>query len=152
MNNVAISQYYERNAMALTISFLIASLATIGRTSLMETFTSLVLYNIMWPIPYFASLRIFYKGSVAQAVFDDFGLTYIYTFAGFFGVTYSIFLNRKYDSEQRDSIPSKTSTIMSIFGTTIVFCTIPSAGLMPPASSTFPSNRFNIGVLNIFFS
>lgn len=33
MNNVAMSQYYQRNAMAMTISFLIASLATIGRTN-----------------------------------------------------------------------------------------------------------------------
>jgi len=33
MNNVAMSQYNQRNAMAMTISFLIASLATIGRTN-----------------------------------------------------------------------------------------------------------------------
>lgn len=107
----------------------------------------------MWPIPYFANLRIYYTQSLTpKTVFDDFGLTYIYTFAGFFGITYSMFLNRKYEADQVESIPSKTSTVLSIFGTTIVFCTIPSTGLMPPLTSVIPTNRFNIGVLNIFFS
>lgn len=96
MNNVYLSQYYFRNAMALTISFLISNLATIGRTSFFELFTSLVIYNIMWPVPYFASLRLYYTTFSSRTVFDDFGLTYIYTFAAFFGITYSMFLNKSY--------------------------------------------------------
>lgn len=152
MNNVYLSQFYFRNSMALTISFLIGSLATIGRTSFFELFISLVVYNIMWPIPYFANLRILYTSYTPRTVFDDFGLTYVYTFAGFFGITYSMFLNRKHDLNNVNSTPSKSSTILAILGTTLVFCTIPSTIPLPPASTSFPTTRFNIGVLNVFFS
>lgn len=137
----------------MTISYLLSCLATIGRQDLFETFMSLVVYNIIWPIPFYCNLKLYYNNlSFPQNAFDDFGLTFIYTFAGFFGVIYSIFLNKKYDKTNIYTLPSKVSTIMSIFGTTIVFCTIPSTVLINPVNSSIPASRYNIGVLNVFFS
>jgi hypothetical protein len=107
----------------------------------------------MWPIPLYCNLRLYYMNLPSpQNAFDDFGLTFIYTFAGFFGVVYSIFLNRKYDETKANTLPSKVSTIMSIFGTTIVFCTIPATVLINPINTSIPASRYNIGVLNVFFS
>ena len=168
----------ERSTIAMTISYLISCLATIGRMDLFDTFVSLIMYNIMWPIPFYCNMRLFYKDLPSpQNVFDDFGLTFIYTFAGFFGLVYSIFLNRRYDETKANTMPSKVSSILSIFGTTIVFCTIPSTVLIQPVNTittttnTTPVlqyfsarvlqnsstlvlqiNRFNVGVLNVFFS
>lgn len=108
----------------------------------------------MWPIPFYCNMKLYYEDLQApRMAFDDFGLTYIYTFAGFFGLVYSIFLNKKYSDDVVIATPSKTSTILSIFGTTIVFCTLPATVLLNPiaAANSF-SNRINIGVLNIFFS
>lgn len=91
------STIYQRNAIAMTISFLISCLATIGKTGLFEIFTSLIVFNVMWPIPFYCNMKLYYRDLEApRMAFDDFGLTYIYTFAGFFGFIYSIFLNRKY--------------------------------------------------------
>lgn len=43
--------------------------------------------------------------------------------------------------------------IYSILGTTIVFCTQPAIAFLFPVSSTNPSaNRYNVGVLNMYFS
>ncbi len=143
----------ERSTIAMTISYLVSCLATIGRMDLFDTFVSLIMYNIMWPIPFYCNMRLYYRNLPSpQNVFDDFGLTFIYTFAGFFGLVYSIFLNRKYDETKTNTMPSKVSSIMSIFGTTIVFCTIPSTVLIQPVNATTGINRFNVGVLNVFFS
>lgn len=137
----------------MTISYLISCLATIGRMDLFDTFVSLIVYNIMWPIPYFCNMRLYYRDLPSpQNVLDDFGLTFIYTFAGFFGLVYSIFLNRRYDQTKANSAPSKESSILSIFGATIVFCVIPSTVLIQPISVSIPSARFNVGVLNVFYS
>lgn len=139
--------------MAMTISYLISCLATIGRVDLFDSFISLIIYNIFWPIPLYCNLRVYYKSLPSpQNAFDDFGLTFIYTFAAFFGIVYSIFLNRKYDKSRSNTLPSKVSTVMAIFGTTIVFCTIPSSVLISPISSNTLANRYNVGVLNIFYS
>lgn len=140
--------------MAMTLSYLISCLATIGRLDLFDSFMSLIIFNIFWPIPLYCNLRLYYRELPSpQNVFDDFGLTFIYTFAAFFGIIYSIFLNRKYDETKANTLPSKVSTIMSIFGTTIVFCTIPSTVLITPINSTIASaNRYNVGVLNVFYS
>lgn len=137
----------------MTISYLLSCLATIGRQDLFETFSSLIIFNVMWPIPFYCNLRLYYRELPSpQNVFDDFGLTFIYTFAGFFGLIYSIFLNRKYDETKVNTLPSKVSTIMSIFGATIVFCTIPSTVLINPVNTSIPASRYNVGVLNVFFS
>jgi hypothetical protein len=155
LNGVFINTIIERGAIAMTISYLISCLATIGRMDLFDTFISLIVYNIMWPIPYYCNLRLYYKDLPSpQNVFDDFGLTFIYTFAGFFGLIYSIFLNRRYDQTKANTIPSKESAILSIFGTTIVFCVIPSTALIQPISNSVSilSTRFNVGVLNVFYS
>jgi len=99
-------------------------------------------------------LKLYYRDlPVPQKAFDDFGLTYIYVFAGFFGLLYSVFLGKGYKGLHHSAVPSKSSTMLSIFGTTIVFCTLPATVLLHPVSfSSFNSNRLNIGVLNIFFS
>lgn len=140
----------------MTISYLISCLATIGRIDLFDSFVSLIIYNIFWPIPLYCNLRLYYRDLPApQNVYDDFGLTFVYTFAAFFGVVYSVFLNRKYGNQQQhaNTLPSKVSTIMTIFGTTIVFCTIPSTVLISPINtSTTLANRYNVGVLNVFYS
>lgn len=139
--------------MALTISYLISCLATIGRVGLFDSFISLIIYNIFWPIPLYCNLKVYYRDLPSpQNAFDDFGLTFIYTFAAFFGIVYSIFLNRKYDRSITNTLPSKVSTVMAIFGTTIVFCTIPSTVLISPLSSNTLANRYNVGVLNVFYS
>jgi len=137
----------------MTISYLISCLATIGKLDFFDTFVSLILYNIMWPIPFYCNMRLYYNDLPSpQNAFDDFGLTYIYTFAGFFGLIYSIFLNKKYDEKKVNTLPSKVSSILSIFGTTIVFCTLPATVLLFPVNTTTPSSRYNVGVLNVFFS
>jgi hypothetical protein len=137
----------------MTISYLISCLATIGRLDLFDTFISLIIYNIMWPIPFYCNLRLYYKDLPSpRNAFDDFGLTFIYTFAGFFGLIYSLFLNRKYDINKTNTLPSKASAILSIFGTTIVFCTLPSTVLINPVNTAITAARYNIGVLNVFFS
>lgn len=137
----------------MTISYLISCLGTIGRLDLFDSFMSLIIFNIFWPIPLYCNLRLYYKDLAApQNAFDDFGLTFIYTFAAFFGIVYSVFLNRKYDENKTNTLPSKVSVIMAIFGTTIVFCTIPSTVLISPLGSNTTANRFNVGVLNIFYS
>jgi hypothetical protein len=91
--NIELSTVSERNSVDMTISFLIASLGFIGRAGLFESFFALVIYNIMWPIPFYVNIRFFTNDIKGALAFDDFGLTYIYTFAAVFGITYSIFLN-----------------------------------------------------------
>jgi len=153
LTGVYISVIIERSTIAMTISYLISCLATIGRLDLWDTFVSLIIYNIMWPIPFYCNMRLYYNDLTApQNAWDDFGLTYIYTFAGFFGLVYSIFLNRKYDETKVNTAPSKVSSIFSIFGTTVVFCTLPATVLLQPVNTTTSSSRYNIGVLNVFFS
>jgi hypothetical protein len=78
----------------MTISYLISCLGFIGRAGLFETFMSLVVYNVMWPVPLYCNIKIYMDNLGLSAVaFDDAGLTYIYTFAAFFGVVYGILLN-----------------------------------------------------------
>ena len=90
---IELSTFSERNSIDMTISFLIAALGFVGRAGLFESFFALVIYNIMWPIPFYVNIRFFSRNLTGQIAFDDFGLTYIYTFAAIFGLVYSIFLN-----------------------------------------------------------
>ena len=88
------SIFLERNSMAMTISFMIAMIGTIGRMGIWEWFGAVLVYNVVWPIPFYINVKLFLgDGPDSQQSFDDFGLTYIYTFAAFFGIVYSIFLN-----------------------------------------------------------
>lgn len=148
------SVFLERNAAAMTISYLIASLATIGRTGIFEVFTSLIVYNVMWPVPFYCNIKIFYEnGPSSQQAFDDFGLTYIYTFAAFFGVVYSLMLNLRKNTSLLSSYPSKTSSILCILGTTLVFCTLPSTAMLFPFANVVSNGQlYNTGVLNVFFA
>ena len=57
-NSVFMSVIYQRNAMAMTISYLLSCLATIGRKGLFEIFISLLAFNIMWPIPYYVNMKL----------------------------------------------------------------------------------------------
>jgi hypothetical protein len=90
---VKLSSMMISNAATMTISYLIAALAFVGRAGIFEIFTSLLVFNVMWPVSFFVNLKIYLNDMPNQLAFDDFGLTYVYTFAAIFGIFYSIFLN-----------------------------------------------------------
>lgn len=139
--------------MAMTISYLISCLATIGRTGAYEIFTSLLVYNIIWPFAFFWNMKIYYQEATpALRIFDDFGLTHIYTFAAFFGIVYSFILNRKPSENVDRACPSRFSSIMSIFGSTLVFCTVPTTIYLFPIHPATDNGRYNVGILNVYFA
>lgn len=78
----------------MTISFMVSMVGTIGRMGIWEWFVAVLVYNVAWPIPFYINIKLFLgDGPASKQSFDDFGLTYIYAFAAFFGIVYSIFLN-----------------------------------------------------------
>lgn len=113
----------------MTISYLVAMLATVGRMGLFEIIASLVIYNIMWPVAFYVNLKMAIQQSPNAAIFDDLGTNYIFTFGAIFGIVYSIFLNCRPGSNGIvDALTSKTSTILSLLGTSFVFLSLPWMG------------------------
>jgi hypothetical protein len=87
------------------------------------------------------------------SLFDDFGLTYIYTFAAFFGLMYGILLNVKgRQSNVGMATTSSASLIMSIFGATIVFATLPTTIFLFPILGNESSERYNSGFFNMYLA
>jgi hypothetical protein len=86
----------------------------------------LVVYNIVWPIPYFCNLKIAYQRSPNAAIWDDMGTNYIFAFAAVFGITYSIFLGmRPNNNGLKYAKTSKTASILSLLGTGFAFVSLP---------------------------
>ena len=99
-----------RTSLLSSVSFLTFMTSVIGRLSVTELFSSLLIFQYLWNMTY--SLLIYlclFKDFNADEYhspyyFDAYGGTFIYVFAAFFGLSYSCFIkNIRFPSNNKNN-------------------------------------------------
>ena len=117
-----------RTSFLSCISILTLCTAVIGRISLANLVQIVSIFQITWNLNY--SLLIFMATSRrdfnpddyhSPLFFDAFGSTFVYLFAGFFGITYSCLLGAKLPSHHFRNMNSRFSLTISLMGTGFIF-------------------------------
>lgn len=129
--NIEVSTETTRVTYLSCISILTMLSSVIGRITLFQLFKTVIIYQIMWNLNYF--LLIFLcviKNDHNESeiytpyFFDQFGSTFVYLFAAFFGLAYSLTLcNQKILVPHPRNVSNKLSLIMCLIGGAFIFAT-----------------------------
>ena len=137
--------------MALCSSLLVSFAAFSGRLGNLEILFVTLLYNMGWTFSFILSQYLHaQKGPSPSGLYDDYGTNFIYVFAGFFALIFSLVINR--EKGKNSATGSRHSAFIAMIGTGFIFACFPFSGILYPASAVGNNLRRTEGPLNIYFA
>ena len=131
--DLEVGYYSQQTTMIGCISLFVLFTAFIGRLNLNNVVTVTVFFTFFWNMCYFVLIRIFVivgdfnstaSPQFSPYFFDAFGTSYIYLFAGFFGVGFAILFNKlKFPISAPTNDYNRISLVMAAVGTAFIYAT-----------------------------
>lgn len=131
LTKIDVSYFTMQTTFLSCISMLTVITAVIGRVNLGHVTKMVSFFQIFWNLNYYLNiyLAIMYRDmnhqeSYTPYFFDAFGSTYVYLFAGFFGLAFTCMLGKqKMSAEHPRNTQSRFSLVLSLIGTGFIFAT-----------------------------
>ena len=129
-DRIKLSSYSFRVTFLSIVSFLTFMTAVIARLSHVQTMKTAIIFQVVWSLNFFLLINFAFVKSnsywnvIVPFVFDTYGSSYVYLFAAFFGLAYTIIVNRDIPPiNHKRNVLHGPAWLISSIGTALIFAT-----------------------------